>query len=144
MSDPNIQGWQTAQPGVPPIQHWQGQNIGPGPVGADVSPYDPDNQVTDGEIVEDKVYAVDAVTGDVYHGILSDPLVSAYKGRERGRLTGIMYNRDGNRPILARAQSVFNPQDGTTETYWYAVDCATLPPGAIPGEFKWLHLTSEV
>lgn len=122
------------------------QYISGPPAAMDISPYDPDNEITDGEIMEDQptVYAVDAVTGDVYHGILSDPLTEAYESRERIRAAHASTNRDGKRAILGRAEASFNRQNGTHETYWYPVDCAMLPPGAIPGEYKWLHLTSEV
>ena len=117
-------------------EHWTG----------DVAPaiFDPDNEVTEGEVVDNPVYVVDAYTGDCYGTVFAQGLRDAYDAPDRGRFAPRTTMRDGKHAVLAVQREIFDRETGYTELIWYPVDVSRLEPGAFAGEYKFVHLTETL
>lgn len=101
---------------------------------------------------EDVIHVVDAYTGDVYGGGISDDLTTIYNSTgKRVTPTPRAVHIGTVAPVLARHVSRRDDTTGLDVTTWYPVDLTNLPsdlanriPGAMPGEWKFVHLLSGV
>lgn len=98
------------------------------------------------------LYVVDGYTGDVYGGVISPELNDIYfSGQKRVNPTPRGVHIGTVAPVLARHFSKRDDSTGFDTTTWYPVDTSNLPadlanriPGAMPGEWKYVHLLSGV
>ena len=96
--------------------------------------------MTDMEIT---YYVVDAYTGSVYAGSPDNELVAHYHSRNKRAYSTPRSVHNGDiQPVLVRSVTKGDVSD--LQTVWSVVPVELAGPAPIPGEWKIVHLETEV